>query len=263
MGENGSVALVKSEPVRNSLAALVPANLTEAMKLAEVMARCSMVPQHLQGKPADCFLVIEQAMRWSMSPFAVAQCTSAIKGKLMFEGKLVAAVINTRGELQKRLNYEYSGEGEKRSIRVVGCLRGEEKDRDVVVELAKAKTENSQWKSQPDQQLMYHGVRVWARRHLPEHMLGVYSPEEMGAAEAVEQEAVPVKADEEKEEVTFCTPPQRSKFYALAKQLVGDDGKIKAWLKEKLETQAEVSTKTISKDKMARLIADLENMEVK
>ena len=31
---------------------------------------------------------------------------------------------------------------------------------------------------QPDQQLAYHGSRVWARRHAPELMLGVYSPEE-------------------------------------------------------------------------------------
>ena len=46
------------------------------------------------------------------------------------------------------------------------------------MKLADARTNNRVWQTQPDQQLMYHGVRVWARRHTPELMLGVYSPEE-------------------------------------------------------------------------------------
>ena len=34
------------------------------------------------------------------------------------------------------------------------------------------------WTKQPDQQLVYFATRAWARRHTPEVMLGVYSPEE-------------------------------------------------------------------------------------
>jgi hypothetical protein len=49
----------------------------------------------------------------------------------------------------------------------------------VSVILHNAKTQNVMWARQPDQQLAYHGARVWARRHAPELMLGVYSPEEM------------------------------------------------------------------------------------
>ena len=44
---------------------------------------------------STCLVVIEQAMRWGMSPFAVAQCTSSIGGKLMYEGKLVAAAVES------------------------------------------------------------------------------------------------------------------------------------------------------------------------
>lgn len=157
---------------------LVPANLTEAIRLAELMAKASLVPQHLQGKPADCFLVVEQSQRWGMSPFAVAQCTSSIRGRLMFEGKLVAAVINAQGGLTRRLSYSYEGEGNERAVTVAGTLRGEAEPRTVDVALKDARTDNGSWKSQPDQQLAYHGARVWARRHMPELMLGVYSPDE-------------------------------------------------------------------------------------
>jgi hypothetical protein len=150
----------------------------EAIRLAELMASAKLVPAALQKSPADCLMVIQQAIRWQMDPFAVAQECSAIQGKLMYGGKLVAAVVNTRGNLTSRLSFEYSGEGDNRTITVSGQLQGEAEPRVVQVVLKNARTQNRVWQTQPDQQLAYHGARVWARRHTPELMLGVYSPEE-------------------------------------------------------------------------------------
>jgi hypothetical protein len=160
--------------------ALVPANIPEGLTLAKMLSDSSLVPQHLRGKVADCFLIVEQSMRWGLSPFAVAQATSLISGKLMFEGKLVAAVINAKADLAERLRFDYSGEGEARKVTVRGTFRGEKEPRDVEVTLREARTNNEMWRRQPDQQLAYHGARVWARRHAPEVMLGIYAPEEMG-----------------------------------------------------------------------------------
>lgn len=164
--------------VQNGNNMLAPANIEQAMKLAEMMSGAKLVPVHLQGKPADCLLVIEQASRWKMSPFAVAQSTSVIQGKLMYEGKLVAAVVNANGNLTERLSYKYDGAGDNRKVLVSGRCNGEKEPRTIEVTLKDARTQNKVWASQPDQQLMYHGARVWARRHMPELMLGVYSPEE-------------------------------------------------------------------------------------
>lgn len=149
-----------------------------AMSLAKAMAAAKMVPQHLQGSPGDCLIVIEQAMRWQMSPFAVAQATAVVRGKMCFEGKLVAAAIQTSGILEGRLRYDFTGEGEKRKVICSGHIRGEAKERTVEVELSSAKTTNEWWSKTPDQMLTYHAARVWARRHAPEVMLGVYSPDE-------------------------------------------------------------------------------------
>lgn len=159
--------------------ALLPQTMDQAFVLAERMAHARLVPAHLQKSPADCLLVIEQAMRWRMSPFAVAQATSSIQGKLMFEGKLVAAALHTSGALSTRLDYRYSGEGDNRQVVVSGVLAGEEAPREVTITLREAATKNDMWKRQPDQQLAYHGARVWARRYAPEVILGVYAPEEM------------------------------------------------------------------------------------
>jgi hypothetical protein len=162
--------------------ALTPTSMESAIQLAEMMARGKLVPSHLHNSPGDCLMVIEASMRWQMSLFAVAQCTSVIQGKLMFEGKLVAAALNASGILSSRLDYDFSGKDAQRAVTVRGTLKGETKAREVTVFLADAKTSNGMWTKQPDQQLVYAGTRVWARRHAPEVMLGVYAPEEFDQA---------------------------------------------------------------------------------
>jgi hypothetical protein len=168
---------------------LVPSNMAEAMQLANLMATAKLVPVALQKSPADCLMVIQQAVRWGMDVFAVAQECSVIQGKLMHSGKLVAAVVNARGGLTQRLSFEYDGEGDRRRIIVSGHLKGEAEPRTVTVTLKEARTQNKVWQTQPDQQLMYHGTRVWARRHVPELMLGVWSPEEFDDGPAKERRA--------------------------------------------------------------------------
>lgn len=164
---------------RRSLA-LLPGNLNEVASFAERMADSKLVPEHLYGKPADCFRVCLQASRWGFDPFAVADKTSVIRGKLFYEGQLVSAVINARGGLKDRLNYEYSGEGGNRSVRVFGTLRGETTPREINLPFALAKkiNQNGQMEKNPDQQAAYIGARIWARRHMPELILGVYTPDE-------------------------------------------------------------------------------------
>lgn len=170
------VAMTEYQPAP---AGIVPSSLSEAIALANMMATSDMVPECFRGKAVNCLLVIEQSYRWKMSPFAVAQCASVNSGRVMYEGKLVAAVVNARGNLSKRLTYSYSGSGIDRKIVVSGTIREEVEPRTVEVLLKNARTHNACWDKQPDQQLAYHGARVWARRHAPELMLGVYSPEEM------------------------------------------------------------------------------------
>jgi hypothetical protein len=188
-----------------AVALLVPTSMNEAIRLAEIMAQGKMMPEHLQKSSGDCLMVVEQAMRWKMSPFAVAQATSSIKGKLMFSGALVAAALHTSGALSTRLSYEYSGDGSGRVVVISATLAGEDAPRSLDVALKDARTTNAMWDKQPDQQLAYHGARVWARRFCPEVMLGVYSQEEF--------DAPPPKVDTFQGvtvESTIIEPPKRT-----------------------------------------------------
>lgn len=163
----------------NSMQALVPRNVPEAIQLSETLASAALVPEHLRNKPGDCLLIIMQAQRWGMDVLSVAQCTSIVRGKLCYEGKLVAAVLYSMGAIEGRLTYAYSGSGTARSVTVSGTPRGMKEAQSVTGTVADWSTSNDQWKKSPDDMLCYRGTRQWARRYAPEALLGVYTPDEL------------------------------------------------------------------------------------
>lgn len=163
----------------SAMNALVPTNVGEAESLARVLSTAKLVPEHLRNSAGDCLLVVMQAQRWGMDALSVAQCTSVVRGKLCYEGKLVAAVLYSMGVLEGRLRYEYSGAGDRRSVRVIGRLKGESEDRVIEGTVGAWATDNGNWKKSPDDMLAYRGARQWARRHAPEALLGVYTPDEL------------------------------------------------------------------------------------
>jgi len=185
---------------------LAPSTMDQALAFANQMSQARLLPAHLQKSPADCLRVVLQAARWQMDPFAVADKTSIIQNKLMYEGQLVSAVVNARGNLSKRLSYAYDGEGDNRVLTVSGTVKGETEPRtiDLPFSLAKRINKNGQMQTNPDQQAAYIGARIWARRHMPELMLGVYTPDEID-----EEGAEPTNVTPEEVKPERPTPPKR------------------------------------------------------
>ncbi|MBS1054803.1 recombinase RecT [Gluconobacter kondonii] len=211
--------------------------MTGAMHLAKAMSSAKMVPSHLQGSPGDCLMVIEQAMRWQMSPFAVAQATAVVRGKMCFEGKLVAAAIQTSGVLEGRLNYEFEGDGQGRKVICSGLIRGEKKPRTVEVLLKDAKTDNQWWTKTPDQMLSYHSARVWARRHTPEVMLGVYAPEEFDTPSGAVVDVTPDTRQEQRQQIQEERPVDYVAFFTSRLKACSDTGCVLALEKKWEQTQ--------------------------
>jgi hypothetical protein len=56
---------------------------------------------------------------------------------------------------------------------VSGTFKGETTPREITGAVAGWKTSNEKWAKMPDQMLAYRGAREWARRHMPEAVLGV------------------------------------------------------------------------------------------
>ena len=145
---------------------------------------------------ANCFLVVEQAVRWGMSPFGVAQCVSVVYGRLCYEGKLVSGVLDAK--LGIELDYEWNDlKGDDFGIKVSGRLtkRGELKSIKGTVGEWKTTGANSPWAKPANhaRMLAYRGAREWSRIFKSSLMLGVYTPDEMDALEARPRSIAPVQ----------------------------------------------------------------------
>lgn len=179
--------------VMDSVAVFDTARFEHMQRIAVLMARTSMIPDCLKmsgDEPLDdatvvanCFMVVNQADRWRMDPFAVAQCCSVVHGRLMYEGKLVAAVLEAN--LGVRLKYTFDNKPEKQlGVIVSGTIPGEYEARMIGGSVERwHRGPKSPWANPLDwqRQLRYMGAREWARAHAPSLMLGVVSQEEAEA----------------------------------------------------------------------------------
>jgi len=222
----------------NSVALFDTAKFEHMQRIANVMALASLIPDHLKSKAqmreqafnetlSNCFMLVNQAHRWNVDPFSIAPETYALRGKLGYQGKLVAAIVNTRAGLKRNLDFEYSGEGDEREITVIGEFLNEDKPRTIKLKVKDAKTDNQMWQKDPDQKLVYSGATKWARRYCPEVLLGVLTDddlERMAAERAID--------------VTPAPRPKREDFAAHAKIEEVAEEKPEVVVAEMVETEA-------------------------
>ncbi|MEI6561103.1 MAG: hypothetical protein WCO68_03350 [Verrucomicrobiota bacterium] len=166
-----------------------PARFQQMWAVAKAMAQGTLIPEHLwkdkQGNfdeaqvEGNCFLIVNQAVNWNFDPFAVAQASYFVRGKLGYEGKLVNAVINAKAGLKNRLAYTFSGSGQDLTITVSGTFENETDPRTITLSVKDAKTDNDMWRKDPEQKLVYAGGTKWARRHCPEVIFGVLTDDDV------------------------------------------------------------------------------------
>lgn len=167
------------------------ARFDQAQRVALTMAQSTITPKHLRfdsrtdreltlpEKAANCFRIVNQALRWNMDPFAVMDKTYFVDGRLAYEGQLVASVIQTSGVLQGRLQHKHDGQGEAMRVTISGTLKGESDPRTVELTVKQGRTKNAMWDKNPAQKLIYSATLLWARRHCPEVILGVMTDDDL------------------------------------------------------------------------------------
>jgi len=151
----------------------LPTEAIAAMQLARELCTARSIPAAFQKSPADVFMVMSLCQRYGFDFYPTIWECSLIRGRLFFSGKMVAAMLNVSGILAERLNYEYTGSGDELQVTVTARIAGETQQRSVPVKLRDVRTENENWKRNPEQQLSYAGARIWGRRHTPEILLGM------------------------------------------------------------------------------------------
>lgn len=182
-----SVAAIKRQPIitQDAVPVLDTAKFEHMQRIALTIGQSSLTPKHLKGGDdrvtvANCFRVVNQAVRWGFDPFAVIDETYVVHGKLGYQGKLVAAVVNAKAGLKQRLAYTYNDKtGDDLEIVVSGTFLGEDTERTVKVRVGDSKTDNGMWTKDPRQKLIYTGATKWARAHCPELILGLLTDDDL------------------------------------------------------------------------------------
>lgn len=156
-------------------------NAGEVMEYAKMMAVSgSAVPKHLRGQPGACLGIIDDAIRFQTSPYALARKSFFVNDNLAYEAQVIAGIINRFAPLKERPDVTFEGEGGERKCFVTfkfrdGAVRTYEspKFKDIY-------PKNSPlWKNDPDQQHAYYSLRAGARRFCPEIILGMFDVDEM------------------------------------------------------------------------------------
>ena len=162
-------------------------DMQQVMEFSSLMAGAGvMVGPAVRGNPGACMAVTMIAARFNLDPFMLSTKAYITKNKagvemLAWEAQAINAMIMGSGVLEEDLDYEFTGEGVERQVRVFGKIKGAERSREIQSNKIKdIKVKNSPlWTSEPDQQLSYYGSRLWVRRHAPAVLMGIYSPEEL------------------------------------------------------------------------------------
>lgn len=260
------------------------ARFEQCYRIARAMASASLLPAHLthgsnkQPLPeamivGNCFRLVNQALRWQMDPFALPDETYVVSGKLGYQGKLVAAVINSRAGLKRPLGTIYNGgKGDDLAAVVFGSREEIPKEAwpllkrlaagedgnlytdlqelgvlCIRISVGQAKTSQQMWTKDPQQKLFYSGATKWARRHAPEIILGVLTDDDIDRMTANQPRHTTVS------EVTalLTDSPQAGQRPAIADESltvpegqrptlpegVSEDGEITPWDQETIETR--------------------------
>lgn len=166
-------------------------------RIAGALAASSFVPATLRGDgqpnksdwqpfpretvQANCFMVVNQAASWNADPFLLIQAVSLVRGRLCWEGKVIAGILDAK--LGIELDYEWNDEeGDKAAVTITGFVNGKPKSITGTVREWKTSGQGSPWGRSANtdrKMLIYRGAREWARVFKPRIIVGISTPDEI------------------------------------------------------------------------------------
>ncbi|SET75925.1 recombinase RecT [Paracoccus homiensis] len=100
-----------------SMGILTPANLGEAMKMAEILADSSIVPKDFQGRPGNVLIACQWGMELGLQPLQAMQSIAVINGRPAIWGDAMLGLVQGSGLLVD-ITEEISDDGEEATCTV-------------------------------------------------------------------------------------------------------------------------------------------------
>lgn len=197
-----------------------PAKFEHIWRVAKCFAMSSLTPDTLRGKPEDCFILTQLAMRLKCDPFMLMQNTYVVHGRPGMEAKLQIGLLNSSGRIRGNVAYTFSGKADDYGCEAsaIDAATGSKiTGPKVTWKMVKAEgwdqpkgKQPSKWRTMPELMFRYRAAAMLIRTHYPEVTLGLLTREEL------EDQIIDVES-------TLAEPvaPGKSKADALAERLLG------------------------------------------
>ncbi len=165
-----------------------PADMEQAWRFANALARCNFVPDTYRGKPDDCLIALDLAGRLKTHWLAVMQHVYMVHGRPGMDAVLTIGLVNQSGQFEP-IQYEVQGDtvtAPNYRVRAYSRRTGSEAvlygpwiDWPLVKSEGWYDKSGSKWKSMPEQMFHYRAGKWWQSRHCPEMTLGMPSTDEL------------------------------------------------------------------------------------
>ena len=170
-----------------------PETARDLMDMAQMMAKSGpMVGKAFRNNPGACLAIMQKAYRVGLDPWALSSKTYLVNDSIAYEAQAVLSMVYASPAVIGRLQFDFDGEGQGRRVRVTGRVQGNHAPCEYVsppLSQLSAGGRSPLWKTDPDQQMSYYGARAWARRHVPDVLMGVYTVDELQDANMVDVSA--------------------------------------------------------------------------
>jgi hypothetical protein len=153
-----------------------------AQRWAQAFSASKLVPEHLQGKAADCLVAFALARTMKLEPLTVLQNIHFVKGKPGWSAQFLIARANMSGKFTHGLRWRTAGKGADISVTCYAhTTDGEVVDATASMAMAQAEgwTSNSKYKSMPEQMLRYRSATLLVSLYCPEVKFGIPTAEEL------------------------------------------------------------------------------------
>lgn len=159
-------------------------------RMANLLSRSALVPDHFRNSIPNCFLALEAARKLGVSVLTVCQNMFVIHGKPGWNAQFLIACFNASGRYSP---IEYTevgtpGENDYGMYASAAFLKTGQVMKGPAVTMGMAGEEgwlrNGKWKTMPQLMLRYRAATFFIRTTAPEIGMGIYTTDELKDIEA-------------------------------------------------------------------------------
>jgi len=154
-------------------------------RISTAFSRSDLVPDQFRGKPENCFIGVQMAIRLGVDPFMFLQSCYVVHGRPGIEAKLAIALANSSGVFIGPIRYKLEGDGKQRKCTAYATVRETNETIEMTVDWAMVQAEGwadkkgSKWLTIPEVMFRYRSAMLLIRTHCPEVIMGMQSKEEL------------------------------------------------------------------------------------